>query len=484
MATGPVGLSAVCDIIIYKDGLTINRENFPVFFNSISRVVASVKVEQMAQIKIDLTPSMEDALTILASGVLGSSTGQAGQLPKSASGGGTKSTVSATAVSPSAIPAGGGDAPQSAKSNMPYYAVRFSWPNEDDGDTDWYGGFAACPDISLNGTEISISVNIVGQHSLMQMNQGPKVYKNESALDVITKLADTFGIDIVFDEEDGDTLDILKAGLVNGQFNENGLNIIRRICLRFRCYFMADSSVTGSKARYIIKSTSFLHDQPPQFHFVVFRQVQPELNVIPCFSFEIISKGTLFIPGHTFGIFSRAVLSSTKEVKKDITNSSSVKSTSTSGSKSETGAFPVDTGDGSEKGGATGRVDNSDPEEAGAHHHGVGNKEQDTNDILAARSELARSEQIKFRIETQGLPRVQPLTMAQLTVGPGEKGIEAFSGPCKIDSVEHVWDGTGGWASHLEITKTGSATSIDIKEKPSQAPAAPDSKVTKKPKGF
>lgn len=477
MAGGLVGLSGACDVVIYRGGLTITRENFPVLFNSISKVSAKVRVEQMAEVKIEITPSFEDALTILASGFLGTSTGADGQSPK-LDNSGSQAAPTPTSISPAPAPSSA-DQPKNAPSNSPYVAVRFHYPGEPDSETDWYGGFAVVPDMSLNSGEISITLNIVGQHGLMGMNQGPKVYKNEPALDVIKKLAATFGCEIVFEEGDTETEAILSAAKVNGQYNENSENIIRRILDRLRCRYVKDTGGTDSTARYVVKSIKRLHEQEPQFHFVAFRQVEPEKNMYPVFSFELTSKGTLFIPGHTFGTVSRAVLSTTKEIKKVVSSPEDIESKATSGVKAESMSFPTSTGDGSEKGGAVGKVDSSDPDETGADVPAVGNGETDTTDILNSRAEIARSELLKYRMTVMGLGRVQPLTMVQVTIGPGEKGVEAFSGPCSVMSVEHIWD-SGGWVSDLELWKTGGATSFaGTKEKESATPVFTDSKSSK-----
>ena len=477
---GLVGTAGACDVVIYKDGLTITRENFPVLFNSIAKVSAKVRVAQMAEVKIELTPSFEDALTILASGLLGSSTGAAGQVPELD---GAKTAPSPSSIGAAAAPSSS-DQPQIAPSNAPYVAVKFYYPDDEDSSTDWYGGFAVVPDLSLNSGEITITINVIGQHSLMSMSQGPKVFKNEPAIDVIKKLASTFGCEIVFEDGDTETEAILTAAKVNGQFNENSESLLRRILDKYRCQYVKDTGGADSKARYVVKSIKYLHEQEVQYHFVAFRQVEPEKNVYPVFSFELISKGTLFFPSHTFGTVSRAVLSTTKEIKKFVGTADAIEAKATGGVKAEGLAFPTSTGAGADKGGAVGKVDTSDPDETGADAPAVGNKESDTTEVLNSRAEIARNEMLEYRMTVMGLPKIQPQTMVQVTIGPGEKGVEAFSGPCAIKSVEHIWD-VGGWVSDLEVRKTGGATSLaGTKEKESQAPTAPDNKVTKTPTGI
>lgn len=469
-------LGGACEVLVYKDGTVWNRSNFPVFFNSIAKVSAIVAVEQMAQIKIEVTPSFNDALTILASGILGTSTGAAGQTPSTA----LDKSVTPTSVSSSAT-ASSSTATVTAPSNAPFYAVRFFYPGEEDASTDWYGGLAVQPGLSMNNGEVTINLNIIGQHGLMQMNQGPKTFNNESAFDVITKLAAKFKVELEFDDDDDETKAILQKETITGQYNENDESIIRRILMKLRCHVVKDQGGTNSKARYLVKSLKYLHSQPIDYHFVALRQVQPEKNVIPLLSFDLSSTGTMFYPGATFGIYSTAVMSSTKEIKKFASTPNDAESDSTNATSSDSGAMPEDTGDGDEKGGATGKVDTSDPDEAGVSQPALGNDAMDTLDIMAARSEIARSEQMEFHAETYGLPDIQPLIMAQLTIGPGEKGIEAFSGPVSVKGLEHIWD-SNGWHTSMKLYKTGGATSIsNAKIKASEPVKTPDKMVSKSP---
>lgn len=86
---------------------------------------------------------------------------------------------------------------------------------------------------------------------------------------------------------------------------------------------------------------------------------------------------------------------------------------------------------------------------------------------------MGRNGAMLFTVTCPGIPRIRPLSYVQLTIGPGDNGIEAFSGPCGVQKLEHSVD-EGGWRTVIHLNKTGGPTyNASATPKESEAPKTP-----------
>lgn len=457
------------EIVIFKAGEKVTAETYPAFFRSIASVRAEVKGGETSNVTIQLTPSLVDALAILGSGIIGSGIGPDVKLPDDK----LASIISGPSVTSEENSASKG------QSNFSYYAVRFFYANGDS--TPYYGGFNCQPHFTL-GKEIDITIKITGQHNLMAITGGPNRFENESALDVLKKIAAPYGIEITFDDEDDSTEETLSSTKISGSYNEDGESVIRRILTDLRCtYAKYDGDESSPKPQYRIKSTEYLSNQKPVYTFVMYRQVAPEMGVIPIEELSLESNGNLLAPGNVFGTFTRGVSSRTKEVKTKASSPSDFKRTGNSGTKSDSGAVPTDTGDGSAFGGATGLVDVS-ADVAGNHGPGLDRSDASTMERAQAHSEMASMNMLVFHVKTPGLPLLRPQSKAILQIGDGKDGLEAFCGDVYVQEVVHDW-GSMGWVTESKLRKSaGPIFNPAASESASVPPEAPSNKVSVKAK--
>lgn len=461
------------EVVIYKNGTEITIDNFPAFFRSIAAVKAKVRGGETSTVTISLTPDFADSLKILRSGLLGSSVAKDGQLP----------TSNLSAATPDAGSIQASDtAPTTAPSNLTYYAVRFFYIGGET--TPWYGGFTCVPSFTL-GAQMEFTITITGVHNLMAIGGGPNHFENQPALDVLQKLADAYGIDITFDDDDTETQALLENTNISGSYNEDYDGVIRRILSDLRCvYVKYDGDDADPQPQYRVKSTSYLSKQPNDFRFCFWRQVFPEMGDVPVEELSLESSGALFAPGGVFGTFSRAVLSRTKETKTAASAPGDFQFTPNSGTKSSGGAFPQDSGDGSAKGGATGLVDGTQ-QVTGMDVPAVHRDDSSSLGRAQSRAELTSLGILVFNAKTPGLPTLRPLSSIQLLIADAQNGLEAFSGSCYVMELEHEYDGSG-WATHSKIQRTGGptydASAAEQESAPPQVPPGNTGSVS--PKGF
>lgn len=459
------------EVVVYKNGTEINLSNFPEFFRAISSVRAKVKGGETSSITINLTPDFNDALKIMRSGLLGSSASKDGQLPNS-----NLSSVSSDSESIQSSDT----KPTTGTSNFTYYACRFFYIGGES--TPWYGGFTCVPSFTLGAT-IDFSITVTGVHNLMAIGGGPNHFDNQPALDVLETLADAYGIDITFDEDDTQTEALLSNTNISGSYNEDYDGVIRRILSDLRCvYVKYDGDDDNPQPQYRVKSTSYLSQQPTEFRFCYWRQVFPELGDVPVEELRLESSGALFAPGGVFGTFSRAVLSRTKETMTKASAPGDFTYQPNSGTKSAGGAFPKDNGDGSAKGGATGLVGNQ--QIAGMDVPALHRDESSTLDRAQARAEIDSMGFLVFHAKTPGLPGLRPLSSIQLLVGDATDGLEAFSGTCHVRELEHFWQGDG-WTTESFIARTaGPVFDPSASEKESEPPTVSSDSALITPKGI
>jgi|GEM_PF-6720254 len=459
------------EVVAYKGGQEWNRTNFPAFFNSISSVRADVGGGGASSITITLTPSLIDAILILQSGILGASTADPSLLPSSGGGGSQQPSISNVGGNASATSA---DAPASAPSNGTYYAVRFLYPGVPEGDTPWYGGHTCQPSFDISGGLIDITVKVTGVQNMMSIMGGPVVINNESALSVLKRFASKFNVEITFDDEDTETEALLSDTKISGAFNEDYDDIIRRVLTDLFCsYVKYDGDEADPKPQYRIKSLKYLSKQPIEYHICVLRQIDPSNGQIPA-ELSLESAGALFAPGNAFGTFQRELITGEKRFDPYAGSPQDYKGQSDSASKADSGSVPMDTGDGLAKGGATGLVDTGGDLVAGHVAAGIKRGDLENQDRLTAVSEASRTGALVFSATCPGIPRVRPLSYVQLTVGPGDGGIEAFSGPCRVTEIAHECNDSG-WTTTLKLFKTGGPTyNASATPKKGEAPKAPN----------
>lgn len=456
------------EVVIFKEGLRFDKSNFPELFNSITEVRAKSRSKEAADITVVVSPSFLDGLKILQSGLLGTGLSRTGQKPPATA---TPDNQQKKELPAKSIEDSVSNPKQATNtsgssllaSNLPYMAVRFSYPDQLDNDglpaeTIWYSGMMGIPELELHGNEIGLTLKAYGYMTFLGSLEGPIVFRNEPMIDAINRLASPLGLTVTFDEGDSQTADLLSRKKVTGCFNEAKLTTIRTILFQADCDFIHLTG-EGSEAKneLRVKSRKAIADGKIDFTFVLYRQIDPTNNVIPMTNFQLRSPGNLFMAGSAFGSFQRTIDPSTKKVDKIFFKPEDFDGTTLNNNNSGGGALPSDTGTGAEMKGGVGIKDASDPNLAGRSDMTLARDGVTNKDEIQSSSKAQLAAFWTADIELPGLPRLRPLTVAQVIVGDNVPGL---SGPGQVNSVEHVWD-SNGWSSHIEFRQQGNFSTAD-----------------------
>lgn len=452
------------NVKIYRDGKKFDRENLSYFFNSISEVTAKLAAGNIATVKVTLTPSYEDGLKILASGLLGLYAAKLGQNPAPAGEGSAGKTVSSksTASKVSLPPAGKTQRQPLLAPNTSFLAVQFLYNDQEDNDgslaqTPWFTGVMTTPNVEVSSGGISITINAMGSGALLGTIQGVYTFENESALSVLNKLAKSIGIKIAFEKGDTETESLLTNKKITGGFNEPKLQSIKSVLHAADC-FWTETTGTDAKpeAQIVVKSRKKFAEGQIEFTFVKFRQIDPSNNVIPIYDFSLGTTSNLFLAGAAFGSFQRCFNEKTKKVDTLDVSTKDIDGKSFSGSETTGGTLPSSTVQYGK--GAIGVTDPSDAEVTGSSHMAVVRDDVKNTDEIKSTTKRAVFLGPTYTLVVPGLPKLRPLSMVQVIVGDKIPGL---SGVCLVSSVLHKSDG-GGWKSEIQLRQTGGLTDASL----------------------
>lgn len=453
------------EVQIIRGGKTFNKNNLPYFFNSISQVEAKVEYRVASSVKVTFTPSYNDGIKILESGLLGTYAGKKDQKPETTGGSGLSDISSTPIASSVANPVAASDE-EFLDSNTAYIMVKFLYPGQNDSEgspleTPWYTGFMLPPTIGITGSEISITINCTGTMAILSYVEGVNSYKNKPALDVLTELAGKAGLILDYDEKDNVTEKALKKLKITGVWNEPKFQTIKFILHQVGCYWTetAGDDPTKPKATLKVMLRSNTPEQKIIYTFVMYRQIDPTNNIIPIFDFNFGGySGNLFAPGAVFGTFQRCIDEKTNKVVKVKTTPKDVQeSKTTSGSGAGSGAPPKSAPQ-IDGGGAGGLTDTADKELTGASKIAVMNSEASNIDEIKSSASHASQLGPIYTLLVPGLPRLKTHALAQVIVGENIPGLTSVG---QITSVTHM-SGSDGWTSQVIIRQTaGLGTFLD-----------------------
>lgn len=464
------------EVFAVKNGKRWDKSNAAWLFNCISSVRAKVAAGMNAEISIVFNPPFQDAVYALESGILGITENRAAEPTKGAQ----QKSVSPQAPSP---PTTG--KPQKAVANASVWAVRFLYPQGDDGEgsTVWYAGQSTGPAITFDGSTIELTVHVSGVPSLLGILGGSYIANSRPALDVITELAKVVGVQIIFRAKDTATQAYLQGKIVSYAWNGNYMGLIRKILLDLRCSWVNTSADSGKPGSQLMVTYDDVKNQTEvKYHFVALRQIAPSSGVIPVLQMSMQPPTTLFTAGGVFGTFRADLLTAEKRVERTGSKFDDFKAKTNYQSKSDGGAVPEDSGDGDEIDVATGVKNEPTAPVSGHSADDVSRQDSTPGEAQTGRAEKSRQEVTDSTVTTPGLPSITALDKINLVVGSGQAGFSAFSGVFIVQEVEHVADDSG-WTSAMTLHKIGGpTTNPQAVPEPEELPEVPDGKVGVKAK--
>jgi hypothetical protein len=406
-------LNSFYDITIIKNGDKWTRDTFPIFFNSISKIDVSVKTGDIIVMNITLTPTFNDAIDILRSGILGIGLGDKKQKPQTTS----TSIPAINALSAIALGDGGLD---KVIDGFAVIEIELMRPGEQINNLDFktfkYRGALTQPDVSIQGGDVSITMRGYGNAVFAQ---GPlaqfQFTDNKTISDVVKACLEIMSTFQIKDQAKTDTpYNIMKwaLGLQKLSFIES-LEDEKTIIIY-------DTDVSYFKEKEVCKYT-----------FVQWRQIDPGNNVFPLITFNMDSARSLFLQSRAFGTYT---LGLDEKTKKAITNDTTkVKDDQYNEVKSNSEAMKII--DKNFKGWITAQPTQESNEQA----------QTGLNEVVTGSSVYQ-----KFTLEIYGLPHIAPLDKVNIVIGD----IAELSGMLIVNKVTHTLD-SNGWVTSLETVKIG-----------------------------
>ena len=443
------------EVVLFKDGERYDKSNFPQLFNSIASVTAKVGNQSLGTIEVQITPSFEDGITILNSGLLGIGLTQKGQKPKTASGDASDKSVTSKPIEDTvATPKAGESSSDFAESIYPVLAVRFLYADQFDNDgteasTPWYVGILNTPEVSFSASEISITMKAASNGVMASKFITTAKFENESIYDCITKLLEPYEIEITFDEDDSQTESLLQSETYSGISSEPAMMTVKNILLKVDCYFSLINGDDKQPANEIrIKSRKAVNEGKVDFTFVLYRQIDPANNVIPIYDLQIQSNGALFLPGGAFGSSQKGLDPTTKKIVKLEVNDKSNKTKGLTGSSAGMNKMVGSSGKVS---GITNGLGTVSPDiDVSGDNIAITQRGTESNkDEIESKALTDGSLGLTYTITVPGLPRLRAIRLAQIIVGDNIKGI---SGLGQIYSVTHR-TGSDGWVSEIDFKR-------------------------------
>lgn len=381
---------------------TVKDQKGPVraMLQSISEITIQVGMSQLSELTITMTPTYEDAIKILRSGLLG-----IGFVPEDASG---------------------------ATNAMPALQMRIGYDGGEDtmNRSPWFYGGLTVPSLDL-GEEITLTMHAhSGIYYAARLDT--HVSKLMSGNDLLQMIADKFNLTItILDGADK----ILSAPpepiVVYGDL----FTTMRDFCYRKRLNFYYAASADSDEAsdNMIVSSRKTDSDKTPSWQFVMFEQISPGEKIIPIIRYHVDATA-LALPGAAWG--GKALGTDTK-TKKSITpeeattNASDVDSSfAPQGGTAASDEYPTSDKDTGKGGGAK----TFDP----ATDAGRKSSQLIRDNVSTAEMESAKIAQnientLEFTVEVPGLPGLLANDLVEVRIG----GLKELSGVAWVTGLTH-----------------------------------------------
>lgn len=441
-------LNSSYSMVVSKNGRDLTLNEIPYFYNSISRIFLSVKTSEIMQMEITLTPSFDDAMKILESGLLGISLGKKDDKPqvvgkqliaKPA----TTNRNTMTTPSDKTVISGAG-------TGLTRIRLKLQRPGEKTSagkpfETPEYNGVIYQPDVSINGGEVTITLKGYGYSSL---SIGPQYMVNipdgeKTLLDVVKECLEFMDYDPNPVYMDDSVKTSLQAKAPKRDARETLFSTLKWATGLAKCGFVEDfsgSSEGKDKMGFYDLQHSSFKDKKAKYTCVQWRQVNPMNGDIPLFSFSMDSGKLLFLQGKSFGTYKGIYDPETKKFElpkeKDATTESirsqSSQTKTDANSKRKPGLFisELDT-----------KTSNEESKKADADFQNQAATFQ------------------RFTLQIPGVPDIYVMDQVNLRVGD----VAAFQGVCLVRGVTQTLD-TSGWVTDLDVVMTG-GLDANVKEK-------------------
>jgi hypothetical protein len=429
-------LGSTYDMKIYKAGQMFDRENLPEFFNSISRVYLASRTGEIAQIEITLTPSYDDAMFILRSGLLGTGLGKPGQLPKSSKEKQAPKDIS----SQSTTTTGASDTGLLSDVMAGFAQVEVSLLRPGEGlATRFYRGAITQPSVSIQSAQVTITLKAYGNAIFATSAQYDfDLGKTGTIKELIQACCDLIGYNFSIKKSHKATVDKkLETKVPPKIVRDSPFNMIRWALGQARCSFH-DDPLEQNTITIIDMDTSAFKPEEPQITLVQWRQIDPDKNVFPIIDFNLNSNVSLFLTGRSFGNYK---LGADEKRKKSSTNNSIESEIDSSDRENK-----VDTSK------TTKRIENTQ-QRPGISVANYTQSSQEQSNLSDSDSMIGSAQFQKYILTILGIPHIGMLDQVNVLIGD----IQELSGVILVTKVEHSLD-EGGWITNLEGTVTGDIT--------------------------
>lgn len=442
-------LNAFYNIAITKNGKTYTRDNYPIFFNSISKVDVSVKTGDIIVMNLTLTPSFNDAIQILRDGLLGIGLGDKKQVPESASVSKSAANVSSLAVGLGGAPGGGGL--DKVISGFATVEIELLRPGEKINNKDFktfkYRGALTQPDLSIQGGDVSITMRGYGNAVFSQGPIAQFTFTGQTIGDVVDACCVIIGYE--WEMREGHSESKLDVKITDQPKTDTPYNIMKWALGLEQLSFLESLEDEKVIVIYDTAVSNFTEKGVAKYTFVQWRQIDPANNVFPLISFNMDSARSLFLQGRAFGNFTLGLNEKTKEALNNDNIKETVKDDKYDEIKNNADAMKIIDKD--YKGWIT-----AAPTQVSTEQVKTG-----MNEVVTGSSTFQ-----KFSLEIPGIPYIAPLDKINILIGD----ILELSGVLIVNKVGHILD-SQGWVTSLEAVKIG-----DISQETAKALAYPAEK--------
>ena len=457
-------LGSSYDMKIYKAGQMFDRGNLPEFFNSISRVYLAARTGEIAQIEITLTPSYDDAMFILRSGLLGTGLGKPGQLPKASN---QKTESKGTeSQAPSTTASSDTGLMSDMMTGFAQLEVSLLRPGEGGGDyrdlaTRVYRGAITQPSVSIQSAQVTITLKAYG-NSIFATSAAYDfdLSKTVNFGDLIQACCDLIGYSFSIKKSHRESVnEKLNQKISPKIMRDTPFNMIRWALGQVRCSFH-DDPIEKNAIVIVSMDVSAFQPEEPKITLVQWRQIDPDNNVYPIIDYNLNSNVSLFLTGRSFGNYKLG----SDEKRKVSSNNDLIESDPTKENQVDTSK-------------TTKRIDNS-VLRPGITVPNYTQESKEQSNLADSDGTIGSAQFQKYMLTIFGIPNIGMLDQVNVLIGD----IQELSGVVLVTKVEHTLD-EGGWITSLEGTVTGDVTG-DIQKKykiPVAANANPKSQTSATP---
>lgn len=444
-------LNSFYDISITKNNIKYTRDGssgstaFPEFFNCISKLELAVKTGEIVTIDITLTPSFDDAMYILKSGLLGINMGSKDQKPDSPGANISASNSSTSFSSKKGL--------ANVISGFAQINVKLMRPGEDTGsgdayETKEYVGALTQPDIQIQGAEVSILMKGYGNAVFSTGPQYQFNFLGKTVGDVVSTCLDLIGYTKT--EKDGHSSSINKKFLekvIDQSKVDTPFAVLKWALGLYNLSFTEDLKVQNQIVIYDTEISHFTSEQA-KYTFVQWRQIDLENNIFPLTNFSVDSAKSLFLSGRAFGNSTQGL----NELQKKIIDSNN---------------DPVNN-DMEKQIVKASKLISDDPKLKGFVSFMPTQNSTEQTQTSKNQVVVGSSVYQKFTLETYGLSDIAPLDQVNLIIGD----IQEFTGVLTVTKVTHTMDMLG-WSTSMEATKIA-----DMSQEISEIMGLPSAPVT------